>query len=165
MTLEVDEEECLGCGACESACPAGAITQGAGFPVAYEVDPLLCNDCDACLAVCPVEGLVADPEWAVCHGRGCPLSSRRYAGWECSEGQVRCETCGSMFWRAPGGEWACSGCPRPGDDSTRRAACPKVRRAERLRTVDPGPLDLRRPGQPPLATSAVPSLSRGSPAR
>jgi NAD-dependent dihydropyrimidine dehydrogenase PreA subunit len=130
MAVKVNEDECLGCGACESACPAGAVSQSAGFPVAYLVDPLLCNDCTRCLVVCPVEGLVADGDWAVCHGRGCPLSSKRYAGWECSEGQVRCQVCGSMLWRPPGGDWSCSSCR--GDDEPRHASCPKVRRSVRL---------------------------------
>jgi ferredoxin len=134
MSLEVDETECLGCGACESACPQGAITQGGAFPVAYEVDPLLCNDCNRCLVVCPVDGLVADPDWAVCHGRGCPLSSQRYAGVECSEGQELCTTCGSVLWRSPGGPWECRSCMAEADGG-HAAGCPKVRRSRRLATM------------------------------
>ena len=132
MALEVDERECLGCGACESACPAGAVSQGQGFPVAYMVDPLLCNDCNRCLAVCPVDGLVPSEGWAVCHGRGCPLSSRRYAGWECTEGQERCGACGSVRWREPGGEWACRACRGSEEGRAHQASCPKVKRAARL---------------------------------
>ncbi|MGO9029160.1 MAG: indolepyruvate ferredoxin oxidoreductase subunit alpha [Acidimicrobiales bacterium] len=137
MSLQVDEDECLGCGACESACPTGAISQTTGFPVVYVIDPLLCNDCMQCTEICPVDGLVGDDAWAVCHGRGCPLSSKRYAGWECSEGRRRCEACGSMLWRAPGGEWACTACQADAAGGGRRASCPKVRRACRL-AVDAG---------------------------
>jgi Fe-S-cluster-containing hydrogenase component 2 len=135
MALRVDEDECLGCGACESACPAGAITQTLGFPVAYAVDSLLCNDCDRCLPICPVLGLVTDDAWAVCHGRGCPLSSKRYAGWDCSEGQDRCGHCGSMMWRPPGGDWVCSLCRTAGSGGPTGASCPKIRRAARLDIV------------------------------
>ncbi len=129
MALRVDDRECIGCGACESACPTGAVSQSTGFPVVYLVDPLLCNDCNRCLAVCPVSGLVAAEGWAVCRGRGCPLSSRRYAGWDCSEGLERCPDCGSVLWRPPGRDWVCSAC-REGQG----AGCPKTRRAARLAT-------------------------------
>ncbi|MGA2931687.1 MAG: 4Fe-4S dicluster domain-containing protein [Acidimicrobiales bacterium] len=131
MALEIDIEECLGCGACESACPQGAVTQGGDFPVIYEVDPLLCNDCQQCLVVCPVDGLVADADWTVCHGRGCPLSSNRYADTECSEGRQVCPTCGSMLWRVEGGDWTCRVCVAAANGS-RVASCPKVKRAHRL---------------------------------
>lgn len=131
MALEIDIEECLGCGACESACPQGAVTQGGDFPVIYEVDPLLCNDCQKCLVVCPVDGLVTDADWTVCHGRGCPLSSSRYADTECSEGRQVCPTCGSMLWRVEGGDWTCRVCVAAANGS-RVASCPKVKRAHRL---------------------------------
>jgi ferredoxin len=122
-------ETCIGCGACEFACPSAAISQSEGFPVVYAVDPLRCNDCAECVPVCPVDALGPDPEWAVCHGRGCPLSSSRYAGWECSEGQERCDRCGSMLWRPAGGEWVCSYC-RLGEGG-RGASCPKTRPSAR----------------------------------
>jgi NAD-dependent dihydropyrimidine dehydrogenase PreA subunit len=134
VALEIDLEECLGCGACESACPQGAVTQGDGFPVAYEIDPLLCNDCERCLVACPVDGLVPDVQWAVCHGRGCPLSSNRYAGVECSEGREVCPTCGSVLWRAEGGTWGCRVCAATAVGA-RAASCPKVKRAHRLPAV------------------------------
>jgi ferredoxin len=130
---------CFGCGACESACPSAAISQADSFAIVYVVDPLLCNDCLDCVRVCPVDALVPDPGWAVCLGRGCPLASHRYRGWECSQGLDRCPTCGSMMWRPPDGEWACSACRSA--TGIRVARCPKTEQARRaeLTRSDPVP--------------------------
>ena len=43
--------QCIACGACESECPVGAISQGEDI---YKIDPEKCIDCGACNAVCPV---------------------------------------------------------------------------------------------------------------
>jgi NAD-dependent dihydropyrimidine dehydrogenase PreA subunit len=128
MALRISDE-CFGCGGCELACPQAAITQAPGFPVAYVIDPLLCNDCNTCVPLCPVDAFLPDPAWAVCYGRGCPLSSKRYAGWECTEGRERCPACGSMLWRPPGATyWRCRRCDY--GEGTSRASCPKVRKSE-----------------------------------
>ena len=42
---------CISCGACESECPVGAISQG---DAQYEINPDACVDCGACAAGCPV---------------------------------------------------------------------------------------------------------------
>lgn len=129
MALQVNER-CIGCGACESACSQGAISQAETFPVIYLVDPMRCNDCMDCVTVCPIDALVPDPRWAVCFGRGCPLGSSRFQGWECSQGNERCPDCSSMMWREPGGAWVCSVC-RLGEGA-HGAHCPKPAVARRL---------------------------------
>ena len=44
-------DECISCGACESECPVGAISQGDDI---YVINADLCIDCGACEGVCPV---------------------------------------------------------------------------------------------------------------
>ena len=109
--------------------PHGAISQQNAFIVRYEIDPIACNDCNECVDVCPIDALVPDPAWAVCLGRGCPLSSRRYADWTCSQGQQRCPRCGSMMWQPPHNGWVCSSCRAA--SGPRAAQCPKTARAAR----------------------------------
>lgn len=44
-------DECINCGACESECAVGAISEGEGK---YVIDEDVCIDCGACADVCPV---------------------------------------------------------------------------------------------------------------
>ena len=58
-------DECISCGACETECPNGAISEGETI---YIIDPAKCTECvgsyDApqCVDICPVEAPVLDPE-------------------------------------------------------------------------------------------------------
>lgn len=43
-------DTCVACGACESACPVGAIAMGDGK---YEINADSCIDCGTCAGTCP----------------------------------------------------------------------------------------------------------------
>jgi len=117
---------CHGCGMCVPSCPRGAIhsSDPDHYLAAFQISSIDCNDCTKCAIVCPVSAIGPDPDWAVCHGRGCPLESRRYEGWACTEAGKRCKTCGGSLWKAPeDGTWFCARC-----DPDTRVACPKIRK-------------------------------------
>jgi NAD-dependent dihydropyrimidine dehydrogenase PreA subunit len=55
MPAVVDENKCMGCGACIEECPAGAISlNDQGIAV---VDKEKCTGCGKCAKACPVEAI------------------------------------------------------------------------------------------------------------
>jgi NAD-dependent dihydropyrimidine dehydrogenase PreA subunit len=131
VSLRVIEDECIGCGGCEYACPTGALAKTDSFLGLFAIDPYRCDDCELCVPKCPVDAIVVDTDWPVCHGRGCPLSSHRLADVECNIWQASCPACGGPLWRAGGTEvWHCPRC-----DDGRAVGCPKVRHLEATPSV------------------------------
>ena len=47
-------DTCTSCGACVSACPVEAISEG---PDKYVIDPDLCTDCALCVDECPFDSI------------------------------------------------------------------------------------------------------------
>ncbi len=53
----VINDGCVSCGACESECPVGAISEGDST---YVIDADACLDCGACASACPTESISAE---------------------------------------------------------------------------------------------------------
>lgn len=51
MAYVINTDECIMCGACETECPDGAISEVNG---AYVIDAAKCQDCGTCVDACPV---------------------------------------------------------------------------------------------------------------
>ena len=51
MAYKVNPDVCINCGACESACPVGAISEQDGK---RHIDDTKCVECGACAGTCPV---------------------------------------------------------------------------------------------------------------
>ena len=52
MAYTIDQDKCIQCGACESECPEGAISEVNGT---FVIDAAKCIDDGACSDVCPSE--------------------------------------------------------------------------------------------------------------
>ena len=55
VTLELDEERCIGCGMCLIVCPHGVLGMNNGNAMIQDRD--LCMECGACARNCPAEAI------------------------------------------------------------------------------------------------------------
>lgn len=58
-TLHLDEETCIGCGACELICPHGVFEMTGKKAKIYDHDG--CMECGACANNCPVNAISVTP--------------------------------------------------------------------------------------------------------
>ncbi|MBQ9786641.1 MAG: 4Fe-4S binding protein [Lentisphaeria bacterium] len=54
MAASVNQETCLGCGACVDSCPVGAIKMDSDKATVVEAE---CIECGACVGSCPAEAI------------------------------------------------------------------------------------------------------------
>ena len=52
MAYKINEDTCIGCGACVDACPVGCIKLNDNGKA--EIDSTMCISCGSCAATCPV---------------------------------------------------------------------------------------------------------------
>ena len=61
MQIFIDEDKCIGCGACRKSCPKGpriySIEEKEGRDVAVVLDPSYCLGCRICTTVCRVDAI------------------------------------------------------------------------------------------------------------
>ncbi|MFV0380217.1 MAG: 4Fe-4S binding protein [Anaerorhabdus sp.] len=55
MPVTVDKDLCIGCTACVSVCPTGALSMDSNDKA--ECEPSACIDCGACVGACPVSAI------------------------------------------------------------------------------------------------------------
>ena len=53
MPAKVNEDTCIGCGACVDSCPVDAISMNDKA----KINPDTCTECGACVDECPVEAI------------------------------------------------------------------------------------------------------------
>ncbi len=66
VTLRVDRQRCVGCGACVQVCPHRLFSLDEGVLALRDAD--LCMECGACARNCPVEAITVSP------GVGCAVA-------------------------------------------------------------------------------------------
>jgi len=60
MPPKVDEDACVGCGACLESCPADPVVFEMVDDVSKVAHPDACIECGACVDACPVDAIELD---------------------------------------------------------------------------------------------------------
>ena len=55
MPVNVNQDTCIGCGACVGVCPVGALSMN--YDGKSQCDEGTCIDCGSCLSACPVDAI------------------------------------------------------------------------------------------------------------
>lgn len=55
MAVKINEETCIGCGACVEVCPVDALSLNDDLKAIC--DDNACIDCGACMSTCPTEAI------------------------------------------------------------------------------------------------------------
>ena len=109
MSLQVLEDLCIGCGACDFSCPTGALAKTDSFLGLFAIDPYTCDDCGRCVDKVSGRRHRARPAWPVCEGKGCPLTSVRLSEFTCALLAAAMPLSAvSTLWQGPDGSWVCS---------------------------------------------------------
>lgn len=55
MSVTINKDTCIGCGACTGVCPVSALSMDSDGKA--ECDAATCIDCGACVGTCPVSAI------------------------------------------------------------------------------------------------------------
>ncbi|MBQ3432097.1 MAG: 4Fe-4S binding protein [Clostridia bacterium] len=63
MAFYIDEEKCVGCGACKFACLFNCVTPQDDAKTVYRIDEKHCAECSQCADICPNSAISAPEGW------------------------------------------------------------------------------------------------------
>ena len=63
MAFILNQEQCLGCGACAYVCLYHAISPANENATCYQIDDKICVECSQCSHICPISAISAPDGW------------------------------------------------------------------------------------------------------
>ncbi len=93
VSVEIDQEKCIGCGRCKEFCRFSAIyTYVSGRQKKFFIDPIACEGCGGCVLVCPQSAIKTEDaingEWFISQTRFGPMSHAKLGAAEENSGKL-----------------------------------------------------------------------------